>query len=220
MNDNRFYVYVLLDTRYKKTYKFNDLVFDYKPFYVGKGVGHRYRTHFNLNDKSNTKKSNKISKIIKSGNTPISLIIYSKLTEINAYEIEKQVISKIGLLNLTNIDSGGKGRSSDSCKGEKNNMYGKKRPQWIIDKMQEARQKTNTIDKKNKKLEEIWGEEKAKLAKQKMSENRKGKTWDEYYGAETANRLRELRRIQRTGYKHSEETKQKMRESYLKRKEQ
>jgi hypothetical protein len=112
-------------------------------------------------------------------------------------------------------------RRKKSRPGKLNGMYGKKRPPELISKLVAA--SVNTT--KGKTYEEIYGEERAKEIKQKRSlslqkpkseshkekcrENgikgglkiaaaRKGKTWDEIYGKETADRMRELNRIRKS----------------------
>jgi len=36
---NNYYVYALLDPRKNGPFKFDNIVFDYEPFYIGKGKG-------------------------------------------------------------------------------------------------------------------------------------------------------------------------------------
>lgn len=51
--------------------------------------------------------------------------------------------------------------------GERNGMYGKKRPRWLVDKMVKA----STEKSRNKTYEEIYGEEEAKRLKEIRSKN-------------------------------------------------
>ena len=46
MNNNRFYVYALLDPRKPGRYEYKDICFLYEPFYIGKGCGDRAKIHF------------------------------------------------------------------------------------------------------------------------------------------------------------------------------
>lgn len=204
-----FYVYALCDPRKSGEYVYGDIVFYEKPFYIGKGIRDRATTHFRECEKKNSKKNSKIKKIKQIGKKPSVIYIYKNISENEAYILEKEIIEKIGIKNLTNICSGGLGRDSESMIGEKNPMFGKKRPRWLIDKMQKARLLTNGINK-GKTLEEILGEEKAKITKEKMSKKRKGKSYDEFYGKEKSFLLRKNQSIRRKQYRHSDETKKKM----------
>lgn len=126
-----FYTYILFDTRkLKGKYVYNDLIFDYEPFYVGKGKwsygkfkkGHkrkeRFEKHFyNLKDDTNTFKKSIVRKIKKeTGDNPLVKIYDLNLTNDEAFEQEKWLIKQIGRRNLnegtlTNLDDGGEGGS-------------------------------------------------------------------------------------------------------------
>ena len=60
-----FYVYIYLDPRKPGEYVYDDLKFDFEPFYVGKGIGNRLNRHIYLYkyDNCNSFKYNKINKI-------------------------------------------------------------------------------------------------------------------------------------------------------------
>ena len=78
---DNFYVYGLLDPRTKGNYKYlinsNEICFDYKPFYIGKGKKWRIGQHFSkYNLKKNTYKNNTIIKIFNAGYKPISIKIF------------------------------------------------------------------------------------------------------------------------------------------------
>ena len=74
MNDNKFYVYVYFDSRKQGSFKFGEYVFNYEPFYVGKGFGRRWRKHLieakNYKD-TNKEKCNLIREIWSQGKEPI-----------------------------------------------------------------------------------------------------------------------------------------------------
>lgn len=215
MIENKFYVYALLDPRKPGIFNYDDMSFEYEPFYIGKGCGKRAQQHVKLSYKNkNDHKDNKIRKILKDDLKPLIVKIKDNINEKDAYILEKNIIKIIGLNNLTNITEGGIGRNSESMKGDKNPMFGKKRPKWIIEKMVKASKENyeNKKLQKGKKIEEIIGEEKAKIAKEKMSVARKGRSWEDYFGEEKAKKIKEDRSKQRKGSKLSEETKQKIKE--------
>ena len=57
------YVYVYLDTRKPGIFIYDELKFEYEPFYVGKGYGNRAYEHIDEKRIINTLKSGKIKKI-------------------------------------------------------------------------------------------------------------------------------------------------------------
>ena len=114
---NRFYVYAYLDPRKPGQYTYGEYTFDYEPFYVGKGSFQRYKDHL-FEKKANTTnihKYNKIQKIINDTTLQPKIIILKKyLTEENAFDLEKQMVTLIGRMDLkkgclTNKTNGGDG---------------------------------------------------------------------------------------------------------------
>lgn len=112
----KYYIYILLDTRKPGNYSYNNYSFDYEPFYVGKGCSNRVITHFyekSLKIKSH--KNNKIKNIIKeTGNVPKYEIVLTTHNEEEAYKYETNFIKLIGrsdlkLGPLTNLTDGGDG---------------------------------------------------------------------------------------------------------------
>lgn len=208
--ENNFYVYAILDPRKKEksTYIVDDyeITFEYVPFYIGKGKKWRLTQHFSkCNLKKNTYKNNKILKIIDEGYKPMSIKLIENLNEIDSYSLEYKIILAIGLDNLTNKIDGGVGQCSTSMIGDKNPMFGKHPTAWNKGMIGLYPSKF-----KGQKLEDICGEEKSAIAKKKQSNSRKGKSWEEYFGEETAKRIRN-ERTQNIGTMHrSEETKNKM----------
>ena len=61
---NIYYVYAYLDPRKGGKFKYEDIEFDYEPFYIGKGKNSRMIRHLNLNNEHNQLKKNKIKKIV------------------------------------------------------------------------------------------------------------------------------------------------------------
>ena len=86
-----YYVYVYIDPR------------NFEEFYYGKGKGKRKFSH--LSDDSDNEKTKRIKAIKKVGLDPIVKVIANKLTEMQAFLIEKTLIWKLGK-NLTNLSSG------------------------------------------------------------------------------------------------------------------
>ena len=145
------YIYVYLDSRKKGSYSYGEYHFEYEPFYVGKGIGDRHLSHLKVANGSRSGKNNlivsKIRSILNDGSEPIILKIVENLTKDNYDGYEKSIIKTIGkscdeLGPLLNIMDGGDG--GITWVGEHHN--------------------------KNKKLEEIVGEEKAIKLKQSLSE--------------------------------------------------
>ena len=105
------YVYVYLDTRKPGEYVYDNLKFDYEPFYVGQGKNKR--CVYGLKEGS-TYKLRKINKIIKSGLEPKVIKIYDNLEHEMALSLEIDTIYKIGRYNLNkgplvNLTDGGEG---------------------------------------------------------------------------------------------------------------
>lgn len=111
-----YYVYVYLDKLKPGDYRYNNLYFEYEPFYVGKGKKNRYLFHLNK-VKNNSKyrdclKFKIIKKNILNGFDPIIIKISENLTEDKALILEKEVITKIGRIDiktgpLSNRNDGG-----------------------------------------------------------------------------------------------------------------
>lgn len=114
MND--YYVYVYLNQLKGGKWTFQNHVFDFQPFYVGKGKKERETSHlFPSNLKSLNHKNNTIKEIVReSGEVPVHLRIYENLSNDDAIKIEAEFIKKFGRVNnesgiLTNMTDGGEG---------------------------------------------------------------------------------------------------------------
>ena len=133
---NEFYTYIYLDPRKSGNFVYNEeLTFDYKPFYIGKGKGRRFRKHIleskKKNNMNNAHKFAILQKILAEGLEPIIIKINENLSEEESINYEKEYIKLIGRSDkkegpLTNQTDGGEGISgykfSDATKlimGEK-----------------------------------------------------------------------------------------------------
>jgi group I intron endonuclease len=111
----KYYVYALLDTSKPGIYVYDDLVFDYEPFYIGKGTDNRhYHSSF---DRHNSFKKNKIKSLNKKNIKVLSIKVFEDLNEQESFSIETTIIKKIGrrdlkLGPLTNLTDGGDGRTN------------------------------------------------------------------------------------------------------------
>jgi len=105
MKKEDFYVYVYLDPRKNGNFIYGDFIFEYEPFYVGKGRRWRSIDHISeckRMDFKNTPKNNKIKKILQLGINPIILKIKENLFDEDALSIEKNIIDIIGRKDLNN----------------------------------------------------------------------------------------------------------------------
>ena len=118
------YVYILLDTRKPGVWNYKGVKFDYRPFYVGRGIGRRMLDHFNPSSYNEpTLKGRTIRKIMSvTGRPHIVIKAFDNLTYIESEDIEISIISHFGrIVNktgfLTNITAGGRGKAAP--RGEK-----------------------------------------------------------------------------------------------------
>lgn len=110
-----FYVYALLDTSNPGEYVYDDIKFDYEPFYIGKGSEKRSIT--TISENRNSFKRNKIESL-KKNNLEVKFVkINEYLLEDDAFDFEVYLIAKIGRRDigigpLTNLTDGGEGRKN------------------------------------------------------------------------------------------------------------
>lgn len=111
---NEYYVYALLDPRKHGNFVYEKYVFEYEPFYIGKGKGKRFLCHFCKSSLSHkTRKNSKIKSILHNMR-PITYILLENLSEEESYREEAKTINIIGRLDensgpLTNNNFGGIG---------------------------------------------------------------------------------------------------------------
>ena len=155
MNMKKYYIYVYLDIMKPGNYIYNDLKFNFEPFYVGKGYGNRAYAHLAIKGKNFLK--NKIIKhILDSNLCPIIHKLYTGLTNEQALQLEIDTIKKIGRIQnfngpLTNMTDGGEGH----CGFIQNEETKKKRKIsrdnstfWTTVKSKEFKNKMSDISKK------------------------------------------------------------------------
>ena len=120
--EKKYYIYIYLNPLKPGKFNYQDLNFDFEPIYVGKGTGKRIHYHLtscqNKNNKAGYRRLfyQKLRKIIRLGHTPKVIVFKNYLTESESFEIEKELISKIGRRitkegPLCNNSKGGEGPS-------------------------------------------------------------------------------------------------------------
>jgi hypothetical protein len=198
---NYFYVYMLVDPQTSL------------PFYVGKGSGYRPNKHLNetAENTENYKKYCFIKGLRSKGLEPLIVKVRENLFEDEAYQIEADTIQLYG---RKDIDPGG--ILTNICIDNR-----PPRPKWD----DERRQKASDLMKGNTRWDRggaPYPERAKKLISQKLLENHpnRGKPlytlYVEKYGEELAAVKWEERRKKQsesnTGRRHTDESKQKMRE--------
>jgi hypothetical protein len=181
------YVYVYLDTRKPGIFIYDELKFEYEPFYVGKGYGNRAYEHIDEKRIINTHKSGKIKKIKYCGLLPKILFLYENLDDVEAQKIEIEIIKKIGRYPngpLTNMTDGGDGslglkRSIESINKQKESIrnnkewYDKMKSKEFSNKMSNILKKYYSIDENKKLISENKIGEKNPMYGKKTSEKQK-----------------------------------------------
>ncbi len=199
----RFYVYVFLDSTKPGEWIYEDLKFDFEPFYIGKGTADRMIT--SKYDKG-TFKSNKIKSIEEKGGKIISKKIFENLTIEESINVEIDLIKKIGrrdleLGPLTNLTDGGDGR-----------VNGKNSPESV----EKARIKLVKIaqERKDKGKDKHTQETIERLRQLNLGEN------NPMYGKTHTDKVKEEQSLRVSGVnhpmfgkKHDEETIRLIRES-------
>lgn len=151
----KYYVYVFLDPRKPGKYTYEDLIFNFEPYYVGRGFGKRCSSHFKpsvLSAEKHTIKVKKIQKIINEGYDPKKYIlkVYTNISYTDSIEKEQKLILLIGKI----IDK--TGPLSNYADGQSDVFH-------LSSKM------------KGKTYEELYGDEKAKQLKLQKKERFTGK---------------------------------------------
>lgn len=185
-----FYIYIYLDPRKLGRYYYGKYRFDYEPFYVGKGSKDR---GFKIKNK---RRSNfLLNKIHKTG-TPLIIIYKKGLSEKKAFNIEKELIKRIGRRDLKtgplcNLTDGGEGISGHSHSSETKVKISKTHKGIKL-----------TEDHKKKLSEAHKGNVPSDDTRRKISEGNKGKK----VSLESINKMV----LSRKGWSPSRETRDKI----------
>lgn len=201
---NSYYVYILIDPR-------NDL-----PFYVGKGTRNRMYQHVVIVKRNKITNRNKhltykIQKILHSGFDDVKYIkVFEHLDESIVFEKEKELIKEIGINNLCNIYLGGEGAThTDETKRKIGSSMKGKIP-WNKGKTGICSEET---------LQQMSTAHKGKIIHQRIREKMSTSHIGLLPTQETRDKIRKanIGNQNLLGYKHTEETKRKIREGLKKR---
>lgn len=172
MND---YVYIYLDPRKPGIWIYNEYEFSHEPFYVGRGVGNRYRIHlYRAKQKTGlvTKRNlNRIRGILYEGMEPIIEFIKEDISYEESVELEIHAISTMGrkdlnkgpLLNLTDGGEGPNGyvfteevkqRIREKVTGDLSPVKGRKRTPEEVKRISEKQIGKYVSDETRRKLSE------------------------------------------------------------------
>jgi hypothetical protein len=157
--------YIHLDTSRPGQYKYGGLIFNFEPFYVGKGCNGRATSH--LKAKSSSDMSKRIRKIKCTGNK-IRIMRIRNLTEKQAFDFEINLIALIGrkdkgLGPLLNRTDGGQGfygfihkkRSVEWCNKISKAKIGHYVSAETIAKGLETKRKNGTLKKTRKQCKAL-----------------------------------------------------------------
>jgi len=221
--NNIFYVYCLIDSKTNM------------PFYIGKGHGNRMYNHEKSVEKSKIPNNNKylFNKIKKIKNSGYNILYKKILENVDESTALKEEISQIKFFGRNNMGTGILCNLTDGGDGIKN-LSDESRNKLKYKKSDSHRKKLSESHMGKKLSEEhilnlknrnyLWniGKKRNKETIKKLSLQKKGKTWEEIYGIDGANKKRkelELRHINgfckgknngMYGKKHSAETRKIM----------
>ncbi len=223
--ENIFYVYAYLDTRKPGKYQYGEYVFNYEPFYIGKGKNYRQHDHLLPSQQymkgGNILKKSIIKKIInETKNYPLIIKISENINEYDSFTLETKLIKIIGRRDigkgpLANMTDGGEGNSGK-------NVSKKTRKKLSVSIRKYYKKIGNMPENSKEKIKNAWTFEKrleqANKKRQDLLINGCPMT-GKHHTDETKRKLSEINSLNCLGKDnhfygkhHTEETKQKLRE--------
>lgn len=217
---NQFYSYVYLDPRKPGSYEYSGCKFPYEPFYVGKGCKDRFYPSTKLSENNGNKYlKNKMKKI--GLNSIIIEFLKKNITNEEACELEKEIISLVGRWDLNNgpllnMADGGDGsvnivvseevrrKMSQSKKGITTRPAGWHHTLEAREKIREASTRRLHTEVSRDKMSQIQ-KSIAKYGVENM-----------HYGKKRSDKTKLKMRNAQLGKKHSKEAREKMRQAKLK----
>lgn len=178
-----FYVYIYLNPLKPGIFSYLEYTFQFAPFYVGKGHGNRAYSHLDENNQSrdtNRLKVHTLQKIKRKGHIP-EIVFIPVDSENDAFILERALITTIGRVNLktgilTNLTQGGEGTKGLQWNAQsRENIRGANNPFYGKKLSADHVAKMHSLRNiKGKSYEEIFGQEKAQRIKQVQSACKQG----------------------------------------------
>lgn len=223
IEDTNYYVYIYLDPRKPGLYKCDEIFLSHKPFYIGKGKNDRCFDHLKEKNAKNTHKKRVLNKIFNSKQSPIIFIYKQNISQLDAFDLEKNLINFFSIKTLTNMTLGGLDGDTYSYRSEeekyktcsklKQNYIDN--PQMRIDaglKTTERYEDSEYCEMMSSRIKEGWSntsEEIRLLRNQHISETRSKQSEDQ------RNKISKELRNRNKSYMQTEEYKKSISEAFL-----